>query len=64
MKEDESYEERKKRLLKTFENCYRLSEALRNQALYLNQYMSPLLTEDAILKKMPKTCIIVSCFFL
>ena len=55
----ESSEERKKRLRKTFGNCYKLSEILSNQGLKLSPYISPLLTEEPVLDKMPKTYLIV-----
>lgn len=41
-----------------------LIDKLRNHKVTYNQYMSPILSSDTVLSKFPKTCLIVSCFFL
>ncbi len=41
-----------------------LIEKIRNHSFPMNQFMSPLLSEDKIIAQFPKTCFIVSVTFL
>ena len=63
LKDDEELAENEKNLMelqKLIGNSVYLIELLRNHPLPLNSLMSPLLSDDSILKKMPKTYLIVS----
>jgi hypothetical protein len=51
--------ERNERFRKQFGNCFKLAEILKKQGLQLNPFISPLLCEDYIFERMPKTYLIV-----
>lgn len=57
---EESEEAYNDRLRDSFGNCYRLIEALKKETLPCHPYLSAIFTEEAVLKKMPKTYLIVS----